>query len=243
MNWTKEELRHLHPHALQALMGSTAETIRNLQRQELTERIKLGHLLHEIQRRHLWDSFTPRYLSWRHLLDVGFEAFTGLHSRTAHKAMKLAASETLGAMEPEQLSQIPSVAIADHIARLDSLNVKITPEALATATKPEATVKEFKRATGASEGYVMKLWVNDVAAGQAVQALLEGFFFPANRAHVTAEGACNIARLLEDPRLQALAGGQPDAVLDFLRGLAEDELLNLEARQRAEHGLTAGRVM
>jgi hypothetical protein len=223
----------MHPAAIQSLMGSIAQELQDLQSRELPYRIKLGHLLREIQDRHLWDAFTPAYLSWGHFLEVGFEAFTGLAMRTAYDAIALAESHTLAALPPEKLARIPSVAIAKHIARMDRMKIPVTPEVLAQATKRNGTVKEFTRAAGAGEGYVVKLWVADVAAGKAAQALLESFFFAANRQHATAPAICNLARALGEARLQAHAP-TPDEALDFLVAAAEDELRGLTLRAAAE---------
>lgn len=225
-------LHRMPPFQIQALMGSKAHEIRDFQSKELAARIDLGHLLHEIQDRHLWDAFAPAYHSWGNFLDTGFEVMTGFKTKTAYDAMDLAKCKALGTMPEVDLKKIPSVAVARHLARMERTGVPITPEVIAQAQDPNTKVAEFRRANGASEGYMVKFWVADEGVGKAIQEIVSGFLYRAS-----ADALCNFADLLKDVRLLAHAEGVPDNVLDFLVASAQAELDEVEAEVRAKHGM------
>lgn len=227
-------LHRMPPFQIQALMGSKAHEIRDFQSKELAARIDLGHLLHEIQDRHLWDAFVPAYHSWGHFLKTGFEVMTGFKTRTAYDAMDLAKCGTLGAMSETDLRKIPSVAVARHLALMERTGVPITPAVVAQAQDPNTKVAEFRRSNGASEGYMVKFWVADEGVGKAIQEIVSEFL---HRAGVDA--LCNFADFLGNARLLAHAEGVPDNVLDFLVSSAQAELDSVEAQiKRTEFAAT-----
>jgi hypothetical protein len=183
-----------------------------IEAREVQVRMVLGHVLLEIQTRELWKQIHGEgtYKTWTDFLELGFPKISGgLKDRSANDAMQLARSQTLAAL-PEPEREKISLSNARTIARMERAGEKVTPEVVRQAQ--DMPHSQFRRATGAAEGFTVKLWVPDAGAGQALQAMLEVLRF------ATASAILAFMELFQGADLAKRAGDGADNKIDCILG-------------------------
>jgi hypothetical protein len=145
-----------------------AEEMRRITARGIQCMLLLGQVLLEIQDRELWRG---RWAKWGDFLREGVPSYTGLSARTAYDAMDLARSPALNHLPADQVNAIASVGNAKRVARLERTGEPITTEIIEMSQTMQT--EEFHRATGASRGTKVQVWLQDPAAAAAMQRLVD----------------------------------------------------------------------
>lgn len=167
----------------------------------------LGQVLLEIQDRELWRG---RWESWGDFLKTGMPTYAGLSGRTAYDAMLLARSPALNRLPLDQVEAITSVSNAKRIARLERAGEPITSKVIEMSQT--LRTEEFHRHTGATAGTKVQVWIQDPAAAQAMQRLVDLL------AGATASAIAALVDLLGSDRLVGYAGASKDNRIDAAVG-------------------------
>lgn len=191
-----------------SLIASCGATDSWLRSRDLKNRMLLGRVLLETQRREFWRSWG--YASWMSFLDHGFpEMSGGLDGRTAYDAMSMAKSKVLGELAPADLEAIPTLAHARHLVRQERTREVTAAEVREAALIP---ARDLVKLTGAEKGAVARLWTADAEKAAQLQRIIEKL------ATAAAEPLKWLADLLDSETTHAYAGGTVNLV-DFLLGV------------------------
>lgn len=209
--------------ALAAQIRAILKALQRAQECHLLCRMELGRLLLEIRTYHLWAGMPGvPCKGWVDFLETAFPKLTGLSARTAYDAIGLAESSALNSLSEDALRRISTVASARAIAKLERNGGEITPAILERAqTQPTG---RFLQSIAVSRGRIARVWFEDPDTGEQFEKLA------GQLRTASADAVRKFCELLARPDLRALAGGI-DNCLDFLMGLAIEELANVEARQ------------
>src|SRR5712692_4869355 len=204
-------LEELDSTEAQRLIKALSAELELLQRRELRYRLLLGRLLLLIQDRGYYREIHGGYKTWTEFLTVGFRKLTGLETRTAYDAIELARSKAVATLAERDDQKIIRISNARHIVRLEKANQPITEEIIRKAERLPA--REFQRQTGASKGYLVRLWVKDEEVGREIQRIAELLVSG------SADALQALRALLESDEIIKRAGYSVDNKIDCILGI------------------------
>ena len=206
-----ERLEELSSTEAQRLIKTLSAELEFLQRRELRYRVLLGRLLLLIQDREHYREFHGGYKTWTEFLSVGFRKLTGLELRTAYDAIELARSNTVATLAEQGNQKSIRISNARHIVRLEKAKQPITEEIMQKAQR--LPTREFQRQTGASKGYLVRLWVKDEEVGREIQRIAELLV------NGSADALQALREILESEELIKRAGYAVDNKVDCILGI------------------------